>query len=264
MRELFGAIDRVLRGGFLARREARKLERLRVLALGGFLLGAVYGVFMGLYGALRPVSPSVLQLLATTLKVPLLFLLTLVVTFPSLYVLGALSGLPLRFRETLGVLLAAVLVTVSLLASLGPVTGFFTLSTESYPFMVVLNVLFFAASGLGGLIFLRRALEAAIREGSLAWEDVGGDAAKPPAPPEPESPAEHPAAERRGGVPLAPVTRTRLLFTFWIIIYGAVGAQMGWILRPFIGYPGAPFQLFRERRSNFFEALFDALEQLFR
>jgi hypothetical protein len=37
---------------------------------------------------------------------------------------------------------------------------------------------------------------------------------------------------------------------------------MGWILRPFIGAPDLPFQLFRERTSNFFQAFFKALGQL--
>ena len=44
---------------------------------------------------------------------------------------------------------------LALLASLGPVTGFFTLSTENYAFMVLLNVLMFSVSGLIGIAFLR-------------------------------------------------------------------------------------------------------------
>ena len=46
------------------------------------------------------------------------------------------------------------------------------------------------------------------------------------------------------------------IFCIWMIIFGTVGAQMGWILRPFIGSPRLPIELFRERESNFFEALF--------
>jgi hypothetical protein len=37
------------------------------------------------------------------------------------------------------------------------------------------------------------------------------------------------------------------------VIYVVVGAQMGWILRPFIGHPHLPFQAFRSRWSNIFE-----------
>jgi len=42
------------------------------------------------------------------------------------------------------------------------------------------------------------------------------------------------------------------VFHVWLIIYALVGAQMGWILRPFIGSPDLPFQLFRAREANIF------------
>ena len=45
-----------------------------------------------------------MQMLATILKVPLLFLLTLIVTFPSLYVFSALSGSRLSAGATLRLL----------------------------------------------------------------------------------------------------------------------------------------------------------------
>ena len=37
---------------------------------------------------------------------------------------------------------------------------------------------------------------------------------------------------------------------------------MGWILRPFIGDPRLPLTLFRDRQSNFFAAVLDALYAL--
>jgi len=41
------------------------------------------------------------------------------------------------------------------------------------------------------------------------------------------------------------------------VVFGLVGAQMAWMLRPFIGNPNSPFTLIRSRESNFFEAVFD-------
>jgi hypothetical protein len=38
---------------------------------------------------------------------------------------------------------------------------------------------------------------------------------------------------------------------------------MGWILRPFIGAPSAPFQWFRERQSNFFIVVWESFLRLF-
>jgi hypothetical protein len=38
----------------------------------------------------------------------------------------------------------------------------------------------------------------------------------------------------------------RWILRTWIVIYVFVGIQMGWVLRPFIGNPGAPVRFFRE------------------
>ncbi|HUV40071.1 MAG TPA: hypothetical protein VMY39_10675 [Planctomycetota bacterium] len=46
--------------------------------------------------------------------------------------------------------------------------------------------------------------------------------------------------------------RIRRLFKVWLVIYAVVGAQMSWVLRPFIGAPNLPFEWFRDRQSNFF------------
>ena len=42
-----------------------------------------------------------------------------------------------------------------------------------------------------------------------------------------------------------------------------VGAQMSWVLRPFIGNPTLPFEWFRERKGKFFIAVFKAIINLF-
>jgi hypothetical protein len=81
-------------------------------------------------------------------KMPTLFLMTLVICFPSLYVFSALLGSRLSFAQMLRVLLAIVAVTVTVLASFGPIVGFFALSTENQPFMVLLNVAFCAVGGV--------------------------------------------------------------------------------------------------------------------
>jgi hypothetical protein len=45
----------------------------------------------------------------------------------------------------------------------------------------------------------------------------------------------------------------RRMLTGWFVLYGVVGAQLSWFLRPFLGAPGEPFELLRGLRSNFFE-----------
>jgi len=230
---LLRTVDELLRGTHTRPESLQKgeieVEASRLLTA-VLVFGMAYGAFMGLYAVLRGGDGALPQIGAATLKVPLLFVLTLVVTFPSLYVFSALSQSRLTYQTTLRLLLATIAVSMTLLASFGPVTGFFTLSTESYPFMILLNVAFFACSGMVGLSFLRKALDAVFAG-------------------EPGTPASQGAASQ--------------VFRAWTLIYAIVGAQMGWILRPFIGAPNAPFQWFRARDSNFFVAVWEAVLHLF-
>ena len=232
-------LDRLLRG-----------ERTRTSAMEGgrfelplatfiplaIILGAIYGFFMGWYALARhwgQDNPDGLrQLLASTIKLPALFLLTLVVTFPSLYVFNALVGTRLSFLATLRLLIAAIVVNLAVAASMGTILGFFTLSTTSYPFMVVLNVALLAVAGAVGLGFLLQTLH------RLSAMQAGDEA----------NPREPSAANT--------------IFYIWVVIYGLVGMQMGWLLRPFIGHPGAAFQWFRPRSGNFFQGLFENLQRL--
>ncbi len=251
MRRFLQTIDDLLRGR-LTRKEDLAAGKVQIpigtLILAGLALGALYGVFMGLFALLRAENASFGQLVATMVKVPLLFLMTLVITYPSLYVVSAMFDSKLRHTETLRLLLAAMAANLALLASLGPVTGFFTLSTDSYPFMVVLNVAFFAVAGFVGLGFLRKALRAVFETETYTT---------PPESSDPENPQHVPLRIRRTQA------ASMRVFSFWILIYGVVGAQMGWVLRPFIGTPTLPFEWFRaERESNFFEALLQALGKL--
>src|SRR6186997_2195976 len=81
MFSLFSNVDRLLRGHFTRGEDlgaGRIAVPARTLVLVGLVLGAAYGAFMGLYGALRPGYATPLSILASAVKVPLLFLLTLI------------------------------------------------------------------------------------------------------------------------------------------------------------------------------------------
>jgi len=41
-------------------------------------------------------------------------------------------------------------------------------------------------------------------------------------------------------------SRHAILLRVWIVLYMFVGIEMAWVLRPFVGSPGMPFQFFRE------------------
>jgi hypothetical protein len=226
------------------------LRRLVLLAVG---LGATYGFFMGWYSVTLHWGTGhwngLLQLLAGTIKLPALFLCTLVVTFPSLYVFSALAGMSLDLNATLRLLVSAIVVNLAVAASLGTILAFFTLSTTSYPFMVVLNVVLLSVAGMMGLGYLRRALAQLVPASPAPPPPVAVEQPTPPAPSQ--------------SLAAPPVRSGLFIFRVWTFIYALVGMQMGWILRPFIGHPDAGFALFRARSGNFFLGLLENIGRLF-
>jgi hypothetical protein len=230
----------------------------------------------------RPDGPLFLQAFATIIKVPALFFLTLLVTFPSLYVFNALVGSRLNLATIMRLLIAALAVNLAVLSSLGPIVAFFSVSTESYGFMVMLNVLTFALSGVLGFAFLLQTLNrldmtqrkfsrppplsAAGGAAPTPTGDTGADAeelitAEQVEFIKAESVEEPGALDRVGESVLRKQVRT--VFTCWVVVFGLVGAQMSWVLRPFIGAPHVPFHWFRPRGSNFFESVFHTIANLF-
>jgi hypothetical protein len=239
------ALDRILRGEstmmptLLREGFTPPIIRLCLLIDG---LGAVYGLCMGIY-PMTSGNHAPMQLLACAIKVPALFLLTLFVTLPSLYVFNALIGSHLTFVPMVRLLVAAVAVMLAVLSSIGPIVGFFSFTTTSYPFMVTLNMLVFFIAGVLGLWFLLQTLHRlSVAQTMRAQSDsaILLDAS-----------AEHALGDR-----------VRIIFRIWVIVFGLVGVQMAWVLRPFIGNPNLAFTWFRPTSSNFFQGAFNAIHAL--
>jgi len=256
---LMTTLDRVLRGSFLRTdtltqgRVEVPVRRLITLAL---LLGAIYGGCLGGFSLFRGADFAWAQVLASACKVPLLFLLTLLVTFPSLYVFAALQRLPLDPGGTLRLLLLAIVVHLTVISSLGPVFAFFAASTDSYPFMLLMNVAFFVIGGLLGFLVLRRATRTMFQQ-SVVKAPLPASAEVP----EPANAATPPPLPPR--VPMHTADQARRVLGVWTVVYGVVGAQMGWLLRPFLGAPELPFALFRPREDNVLIGVLRSIGNLF-
>jgi hypothetical protein len=299
-------LDRVIRGEATlpsALRTGEIEQPVSGLVVIGIILGALYGLCMGSYALFQRASMPLLQLIATTIKVPVLFFLTLAITFPSLYVFNALVGSRLSILSVVRLLVIALAVMLAVLASLGPIVAFFSASTTSYPFMLLLNVLFYTIAGFLGLrcmlVTLNRlsvaiaqadtvanatvlgqsAGSSAAEQGTVSGENVTYQVLRPTVidtptiPPMPQAPVPGPPgaftqpAPRTGVAETAPKSPNRdviTVFRIWILVFGLVGAQMAWVLRPFLGSPHHIFTWFRPRSSNFFEAIFHALQHLFK
>lgn len=278
-------LDRVIRGEANQPAELQEgdiVQPVGGLAILGMLLGVFYGLCMGCFGLFQKGGAAVLQLIATMMKVPLLFFLTLAVTFPSLYVFNALVGSRLTLLSVLRLLIISLAVMLTVLASLGPIVSFFSASTTSYPFMLLLNVVIYSISGGLGLRYLRTTLNrlsAALEPSAtrtpyvpplpLRSPDESTSALSPvpqgalPGP----NPAKPPYAPM-SALDMSPRQRVRkdvrAVFSVWMVVFGLVGGQMAWVLRPFLGNPHTSFTWFRGRESSFFEGVLHALHTLFR
>jgi len=229
----FRELDRVLRGGSLA--ESSTGRPLRSLFVVNVFLAALYGCCMGSFGLFGRAEPEYWQVVASGLKVPALFLLTLAVTFPSLYVFNTILGTKLEFGRLIRVLMAAMSVLIAVLASLGPIVAFFSATTTNYPFILMLNVAVFGTSGVFGGVYLFRQLT---RDTDPILD--------------PEAAFIPKKSSGLGAV-----------FYVWLVAFALVGTQMAWVLRPFVGSPWLPFTWFRPREASFFEAVLKSLRQLF-
>ena len=181
--------------------------------------------FFALYGAVMGSTHSLLQAVSSAVKLPLLFLATLVVCSPTLYFFNLIFGSNQSLAQNFCLILTAITVTAVLLLSFSPVVLFFLLTTSQYQFFKLLNVGVFAVSGVVGVMFLSQGM----------WV-VSGSGGK--------------GAVRQAVVWL------------WVFLYAFVGSQMAWTLRPFIGAPSMEFELFRQLGGNFYANIFASIGEI--
>lgn len=271
-------LDRVLRGEancFGAPEEGKLTLPLGGLLGGSLLLTVLYGACMGFFAGFREGGPVYMQWLACMVKVPALFLLSLAVTFPSLYVFNALVRSRLNVAGVFQLLIISLSVNTAVLASLGPIVAFFSVSTTSYPFILLLNVLVFAVSGILGYAFLLQTLNRLnVADCVNARPDLPMEKCSSPASEsllqeakESAAPLEAELVMEKGALPLGVrkrvlERRVKNIFICWMMVSGLVTAQMAWVLRPFLGKPFEDFRWFYPRESNFLHGFLNALSDL--
>ncbi len=182
---------------------SRDLLRLAAVAV---VCAMAYGAAMGSYGIIA--GGEATQILYGAIKVPILLLVTFLITLPSFLVINTLLGLRNDLRQVVGTLLMAQTVVAIALVSLAPLTLFWYVSFRDYNIAILFNGLMFALASVGA----QKPLRDRYRE--LVQRDK----------------------------------RHALMLKLWLITYAFVGIQMGWVLRPFIGKPGAPSQFFRDEK----------------
>jgi hypothetical protein len=157
------------------------------------------------------------------LKTPLLFMLTLALCAPALYVLNLVFDIRLRFLPVIALMSLALAATGTMLAVFAPISGLFAVVTENYHFMKVFHVAIFAIAGMFGVKVLAEGLW------QLAPEGAGA----------------------------------RKLLCSWLLLYALVGGQLAWTLKPFLGTPYLPATPpFRVEGGNIYVSSFSSLGQL--
>jgi hypothetical protein len=217
--------------------------------------------FFAVYGAIIGASSGWQQVISSAIKLPALYLITLLICLPTLYFFDILFGSKLNFGQYAALILTTVSVISVLLFSFAPVTLFFLISIHEYNFFLLFNVAIFAITGLVGVKMFYQGmrsvttlLEVVPAEASYAaYDEQAIDDFLP-------VDAISKAVSRKDDKADDGLqkTRTRLL-QLWLVLYAMVGCQLGWTLRPFFGAPNEPFQLFRALEGNFYGQVWRSL-----
>lgn len=179
----------------------------------------IYGIVMGSYH-------SFIQSMAAGLKVMFLFLFTLLICFPSFFVIQQVLGSKMSLRHMIIITLSGFVLTSSIALSFSPIIIFFQITGGNYHFLQLLHVAIFIFSGIFGMRLMIDALKF--------------------------------ACETKNTYPQIGVT----VFRIWIIILAFVGIQLAWNLRPFLCDKNEEFKLFRKYEGNFYTAIIYSFQQL--
>lgn len=142
----------------------------------------------------------------SAIKLPMLILASAALCLPGFFVLNASAGLRDDFRLTLRAIAAAQAAVSLALCAFAPVVLVLYSGVESHDAALRWNMLFFLLAAMIGQTVMVRRYRGLIRRDP----------------------------------------RHRWMLICWLGLYAFVGIQMGWTLRPFVGTPDSPVQVFRD------------------
>ncbi len=204
----------------------------------------------------------------------------------GLILFNLLFGARLSVLQACALIMVAITVTAVLTFAFAPISLFFLITARSYAFFKLLNVAILALTALVGLRFLTsgmRALnkqvvgESMVSSQVVVTADVSrrelvsatvGGAANPAAQQPTNGDARTARQNQNAAKAKAPQPAagdrpaSMLLLYIWILLFGFVGTQLAWTLRPFFGDPGQPFELFRDINGTFYSDILSTLGSL--
>ncbi len=247
--------------------EESGLGRLTAKMLASSTLSlACYGVVLG-------ASNSWQQAISSAVKLPLLFLATLAICLPTLYLFNLVFGARLSVLQAVALIFTSITVTAVLTLAFTPISLFFLITAHNYAFLKVVNIAILILTAVVGLRFLTEGMRAlnehqirvaqvqaaqAHAAQALAFQASQPAQAQPAVVPAPLAPE----LAGRGQLPAGQRPASMSLLYIWILLFGFVGTQLAWTLRPFFGSPGEPFGIFRNLNGTFYEDLFTTIGRL--
>ncbi len=199
--------------------ETNQWRRIWRLTAAFIALTFVYGVVMGFYsGPLQAVTAGV--------KVPVLFLLSLLICFPAFFILQLILGSKMKLSHMAVIVLSGYVLTGAIMVSFTPIVILFVLTGGNYYFLQLLHIAIFAVSGIFGMKMVLDALKYSCEEKNI-----------------------YP----RTGV---------VVFRFWVVILAFVGIQLAWNLQPFLAEKTEAYAMFKKYKGNFYTAVIYSIQQL--
>jgi hypothetical protein len=198
-------------------KESNKLILNQILIICTFTF--IYGVVMGSYY-------SFLQSIITGLKIIFLFLCTIIICFPSFYVIQQVLGSKMNLKQMIIIVLSGFVLTSEIALSFSPIIILFQITGGNYHFLQLLHVAVFLFAGIFGMRLMIAALKF--------------------------------ACEKKDIYPHIGVA----VFRIWIIILAFASIQLAWNLRPFLANKNEEFKLFRKYEGNFYTAIIYSVQQL--
>lgn len=179
-----------------------------------------YGVIMGSYNSIQ-------QAMLTGAKLWILLNLSLLICFPSFYIVQLVLGSKVAIKQLFVIMLSGFVMTTTLMLAFAPIVLFFQLSGDNYQFLQLLHVFIFIFSGFFGMRTVLEALKS-VFESTGVYPKIGLTA-----------------------------------FRIWVIIFAFVSIQLAWNLRPFLGSKDMPFELVRsETQGNFYSTMLQAVGKM--
>ena len=97
---------------------------------------------------------------SSAVKLPLLFLATLAICLPTLYLFNLVFGARLSMMQAVALIMVSITVTAVLTLAFAPISLFFLITAHNYAFFKLLNVAILVLTALVGLRFLTSGMAA--------------------------------------------------------------------------------------------------------